>query len=561
MCDISKARKDRLVEEALELLPEGLPNTYTRILERIEAQSPYMKELALNCLAWMIYARRPLSTQELRTALAIRANYSSIQDLELDESVVILEACGNLLEEARGVIRPIHYTVQEFLSKPEPRSKLPKDCFQRQLSIPSEMHIRLGQACLHYIHLVAFTQPVNNALELYRRLRRKPFISYASHNFDYHFAEYDSIPLDAKELLDTFLQLKSEYLAAILQIRVLRDEFNDYDTVEQQFDAMRFPVSAGTVVYSSNLYDIPKIRERWVDDAPPAYVLHRACSAGLATAVERLLDAGCNVKERDGSGGTPLYFASLEGHCQIIYTLLNRGADIDLQGGYHGNALQAASSRGHEAVVKLLLDKGADPNKQGGEYGHALQAASRGGHEAVVKILLGAGADINAQGGEYGNALQAASTRGHEAVVKVLLDKGADINAQGGRYGNALRAAQEGKHWDVMKTLLGKGANPNEQGGRYGNALQAASSRGHEAVVKMLLNAGANVNALGGLYGNALQAASSRGHEAVVKMLLDASANVNAQGRLYGNALQAASEGGHEAVVKMLLDKGADITT
>jgi hypothetical protein len=93
-----------LVEDALELLPEGLPNTYIRILERIEAQSPYMRELALNCLAWMIYAWRTLSTKELQTALAIRASYSSTQDLELDEPLVILEACGNLLEEARGVI-------------------------------------------------------------------------------------------------------------------------------------------------------------------------------------------------------------------------------------------------------------------------------------------------------------------------------------------------------------------------------------------------------------------------------------------------------------------------
>ncbi|KAF2738866.1 ankyrin, partial [Polyplosphaeria fusca] len=357
VCEISKAQKDRLVEDALEALPQGLPETYTRILERIERQPPYMRELALNCLAWMIYARRPLNTKELQAALATKSSGDRTHDSNPDKPAVILEACGNLLEEAHGVIRPIHYTVQEFLSKPEPRSKLPENCFQRQLSIPNEMHIWLGEVCLEYIRLVAFNQPVDHAIGLYSRLQDNPFVSYACHNFDYHFARCDYIPLDARELLEALLQMKSKSLAAILQIMILRDGFNDYSTIQQQFDPMRFPVSAGTIVYSNSLYDISEVRERWVDDVPPTYALHRACSAGLATAVDRLLDAGCDIKERDGNGGTPLYFASLEGHCQIMQTLLDIGADVHAQGGYYGNALQAASNRGHEAVVKLLLDK------------------------------------------------------------------------------------------------------------------------------------------------------------------------------------------------------------
>jgi hypothetical protein len=377
--------------------------------------------------------------EELQTALATGSNYRSTPDLDLDEPAVILEACGNLLEEAHGVIRPIHYTVQEFLSKPEPRSKLLEDCFRRQLSIPNEMHVRLGQVCLQYIRLVAFNEPVDESFSLYRRLRDNPFASYASHNFDYHFARCDHIPQDAIELLETFLQLESNYLAAVLQIMVLRDEFDFYSTAHQQFDPMRFPVSAGTVVYSSSLYDISEVRERWVDDAPPTYALHRACSAGLATAVDRLLDAGCDIKERDGSGCTPLYFASLEGHCQIMQTLLDNGAESNAKGGYFGNTLQAASYGGHEAVVKMLLNKDADVNAQGGDFGNALQAASWGGHEAVVKMLLNKDADVNAQGGDFGNALQAASYGGHEAVVKMLLNKDADVNAQGGDFGLSLK--------------------------------------------------------------------------------------------------------------------------
>ncbi|KAF2727145.1 hypothetical protein EJ04DRAFT_570650 [Polyplosphaeria fusca] len=255
MCEISKARKDQLVEDALESLPEGLPNTYTRILERIEAQSPYMKELALNCLAWMIYAQRPLSMEEIQTVLAIRASYSSTRDLELDESVVILEAC-------------------EVLRNPEPKLKLPEDCFPRQLSMPNDMHTRLGLACLRYISLLAFKHPDNDPYDLHDRIKDNPFVLYATQSFDYHITKCDDIPQETDMLLDIILQQESQCLSAILQVLVLRGHTNDDTAISQYFDPMQFPVSASTVVYSTSLDNIPIIRERWVNDEPPMYALH-----------------------------------------------------------------------------------------------------------------------------------------------------------------------------------------------------------------------------------------------------------------------------------------------
>jgi hypothetical protein len=77
-----------------------------------------MRNLALNCLAWVVYACRPLSTSELQYALATNAKCRTRQDLQTDSPQVILEACANLLEESNGAVRPIHYTVQEFLTSP-----------------------------------------------------------------------------------------------------------------------------------------------------------------------------------------------------------------------------------------------------------------------------------------------------------------------------------------------------------------------------------------------------------------------------------------------------------
>jgi ankyrin repeat protein len=477
------------VEAALEALPQGLPDTYVRILERIEAQTPYMRDLALNCLAWIIYARRPLSTRELQYALAINANCTVRQNLSLDPPQVILEACGNLLEEASGAIRPIHYTVQEFFT-PAVRG-LPQNPMRTQLLDSESVHKQLSSACLQYIHLVAFDRPARHRIILYDRLRENGLAGYACQSFDYHISNCDQIPFDVVDQLESLFQHDSAYLAAILQIKILQDDY-DISNIRQRFNNMTFLVTPGTIVYSTSLYNIPTLSQQWIDQTPPIYSLHLAASAGLTGAVTRLLKGGSEIDEKDQSGSTPLYYASLNGHLDILRSLLDKGADVDAQGGNYGNALYAASVGGHEQVVKTLLDKGAEVNAQGGQYGNALQAASEGGHEQIVKTLLDKGAEVNAQGGRYGNALQAASLRGHEQIVKTLLDKGAEVNAQGGQYGNALQAASDGGHEQIVKTLLDKGAEVNAQGGQYGNALYAASVGGHEQVVKMLLDAGAH---------------------------------------------------------------------
>jgi ankyrin repeat protein len=219
--------------------------------------------------------------------------------------------------------------------------------------------------------------------------------------------------------LDKLFQQDSQYLAAVLQIKMLRGGL-DYSSIVQHFDHIQFSVSASTIVYSTSLYSVPILRQRWVGEASPIYALQLASSAGLNTAVIRLLDAGCEINERDGEGRTPLYHACLQTHLEIVQTLLSAGADVFAQGGHYGNALQAASAGGHEQIVKLLLEKNADVNAQGGQYGNALQAASAGGHKRIVKLLLEKNADVNAQGGDYGNALQAASAFGREQIVKLL---------------------------------------------------------------------------------------------------------------------------------------------
>jgi ankyrin repeat domain-containing protein 50 len=383
-----------------------------------------MKTLALNCLMWIFYAKRPLRTNELQHALAL-ATDSTCQmqtDIDVDKIEVILEACGNLLVEENYSIRPVHYSVQEFFTNPP--SKLPQRHIQESLADLEYVHSRLTNVCLRYIQLGMLSKPCESEFDLYNRVRAAQFAPYTAHWFDYHLSCCRNIPRDTLQLVDGLLHQGGDFFAALLQIRNLQDE-SDIDTVLRNFDQVSFAVSARTIIYGTRLFEIDYFRTLLADLPPPEHALHQASSTGSVDAVKRLIEQGCDVNAGDGKNASPMYYASLKGHDKIVELLLSKGANINAQGGQYDNALQAASFRGYDKIIELLLSKGADINAQGGQYGNALQAASFRGYDKIIELLLSKGADINAQGGSYGNALQAASYGGHDKTIELLLSKGA----------------------------------------------------------------------------------------------------------------------------------------
>lgn len=552
MCEVSKSKRDQRVDAELDRLPQGLNSTYDRVLKRIEGQLDFKKNLALKCFMWVLYAKRPLCPIELQHAVAITF-CSEFEDLQadLDDIDFMLESCGNLLLIERGVIKPIHYSVQEFFSGLLSRTH--SQVLGRSFSVAS-LHAELSKGCMNYLTLgLRSLKPCNTSHELFRRIRILSLGIYASHSFDHHIkSSYQTNP-DIVCLTNNFLDSDSEILGAVLQMRAVGGEY--WGSLDVDFQNMAFDITGTTVVYASQLHGVESFRSRYIDSRVAPYVIHQAAIAGSREVVQELLDRGEDVDGEDTQGVTPLYYAASYGHGEIVELLFERGADANVVGGQHGSPLIAAASGGRATIVEMLINNGADisavatrradkagePNDGTEDYGNALHASASAGQEKIVRILLDKGADVHAQSGRYGNALQAASCSGFAENVQILLDKGADINAQGGRYGNALQAAlvtTMGPESDaVIQILLDNGADINAQGGQFGNALQTASMSGNSSVVQMLLDKGADINAQGGIYGNALQAAST---VSVAQILLDHGAEVNKQGGTFGNALQSA---------------------
>jgi ankyrin repeat protein len=126
---------------------------------------------------------------------------------------------------------------------------------------------------------------------------------------------------------------------------------------------------------------------------------------------------------------TPLIFASMEGHVEVVRWLLDNGAAIDTRDYDGATALSFACREGGFSVVELLMERGADPTIATLGGWTPLVVASRQGHLEVVRFLLGhprARATLNRRDGGGGTALWFACYHGRGGVARALLEKGAD---------------------------------------------------------------------------------------------------------------------------------------
>lgn len=104
----------RELSKALDDLPEGLDETYERILRAIDTKARE-GQLALRALVWLVAALRPLRIDELMEGLAV-----DLEQRTLDHSVgpmhreALLSACGSLVtyNEKTSMIILSHFSVK-----------------------------------------------------------------------------------------------------------------------------------------------------------------------------------------------------------------------------------------------------------------------------------------------------------------------------------------------------------------------------------------------------------------------------------------------------------------
>ena len=92
-------------------------------------------------------------------------------------------------------------------------------------------------------------------------------------------------------------------------------------------------------------------------------ILHLAVQQGLLNLVKNLIEEeGHDINERDGSGCTPLFYASGIGDLEMTKYLVEEGADLSARAENGATALHIAARANNLEVVQYLTEKGADMN-------------------------------------------------------------------------------------------------------------------------------------------------------------------------------------------------------
>jgi hypothetical protein len=93
-----------------------LGHAYNQAIERINGQKPSFRDLAKKVLAWITYAKRPLTTSELQHAFSVEIGESELNEDNLPQIEDMVLVCAGLvtIDEESSIIRLVHYSTQEY---------------------------------------------------------------------------------------------------------------------------------------------------------------------------------------------------------------------------------------------------------------------------------------------------------------------------------------------------------------------------------------------------------------------------------------------------------------
>ncbi|KAL8671210.1 MAG: hypothetical protein Q9168_004285 [Polycauliona sp. 1 TL-2023] len=122
---------------ALTELPMGMESLYSRMLAKVQNQSPRLRGMAERILTWVACSWRPLGVSEL--AIALQPDFTGF--IRLEDTVV--EICGHFVSVHDSRVSIIHISARDFLLKKSGES------------IPvinsREAHTHLAETCLRHL--------------------------------------------------------------------------------------------------------------------------------------------------------------------------------------------------------------------------------------------------------------------------------------------------------------------------------------------------------------------------------------------------------------------------
>ncbi|KAI0468422.1 hypothetical protein F4859DRAFT_524356 [Xylaria cf. heliscus] len=399
------------IQEKLDSFSNSLTDKYQDIMNRIRQQTKIRQNIAISTLAWVTYAQRPLSVDEVRHALAVDLTSGLFQaDMQPLQADITAFCCGMVIVE-NDTLQLVHVTAREFMLGLKETS----DDF-------INFDATISQVCAVYLCIPELEQPDENSVsyateiwgrppetyderEIFRvqsglvyrtqhqtatprtgltfksKLRIYPLIQYAAQYLGHHLrAISDANCIAANNALNKTISVLQErpkrkffeevlyqvcsyppqalsrqnYPLSISEPECGSDSENDESLTLSSDDGGREPLLTGQGSDSGDCRDITS--------------LHLAAHLGVARLVKQLLSDLSLVNVKDFNGCTPLSIALAAGHLDTALLILNAGAKLDLLSNEGCQLLLIAAQSGSPAgaVIRCILQDALHIRGRGG---------------------------------------------------------------------------------------------------------------------------------------------------------------------------------------------------
>lgn len=482
-------------------------------MDRIEHQATDQIELAKQTLAWIVCAKRQLTSQELQHALAVEPEESHFDEDNIPDLADIISVCAGLVtvDQESEVIRLVHHTTQDYFQRNH--SKWFPDA-QRSITIAS----------VSYLLLDSFKEGFCATDEDFNvRISRFPLCLYAAKNWGFH----------AREAM-------SEESENPMGENLITKLFADAPKLD-------FAIQ---ILWSVQL-DLNFIR---VNTHPPRGVtgLHLASWFGMDYLALRLIQRGYPVDARDSKGRTPLLWAAQCESTSMAALLIRNGAIRDSKDTIGQTPLSVATWTGHERMVQVLLEENCDPNCKDRQHQTPLHHAADRGYERIAGYLLKHGANPNAENLFGITPLFVASLFERLPIVVLLLDHGAFPEGKDQRGVTSLIAAASVVNEEIVRILHKRGGQIDTKQNNGQTALFQVARVGTEEMAHLLVSLGANVNIKDKFGRTAISLAAESGKMGVIQRLLKAGGDPEVEDDYGRTSLIQAAANGNTAVVNLL---------
>lgn len=364
-----------------------IPSTVEEAYERILSFSTNLKK-ARTLLYLVVAAQRPLTLEEMNTALAVTDDCTSADDLELEPEPTfhrtVRNLCGLFITVSDSKIYLLHQTAREFLLAPESQNKpIPgsKNIWEHSMNL-STSNFELAKICLLYLHLSGLkskpaidvddaaseVSPGDSARPsiLNQAFQRRAFHDYSTMHWCFHVSKIDSEAADS--LMSLMLSITTPSSPAFENWSM--QWTNSYDVIWV----------AGVGVPNKKLLEMDQ--------------LSLAVSLEIRPLAKVLLKREVQTK-KDQSIIDGAAVEAIRRCPDIFHIFLDKGLDLETKVNHRSSFLHIAALHRCVEVAKLLIEAGAAVNMEDEDLREPLYFAVGSRSKALIPLLLGKGARVN----------------------------------------------------------------------------------------------------------------------------------------------------------------------